>query len=208
MAEKHKRIGISGGTFDPVHHGHLIAAETIREEFQLDEIIFIPVGLTPHKNISRVTDAEHRYNMTRLAVETNPYFRVSRMEIDRQGYTYTVDTLSQLKQEYGWDVQLFFIVGADVIRDLLTWRQYEKVFQMCEFIATLRPGFEEKDFIHEIDNLKNRYGARIHIAKMPLIDISSTTIRSKVGNNKSIKYLVPEKVEQYIMEHGLYKDFA
>lgn len=206
MQDKNIKIGISGGTFDPIHNGHLIIAETIREEFELDEVVFVPVGLTPHKNVSRVTDAEHRYNMTRIAIDTNPHFKVSRIEIDRKGFTYTVDTLSRLKQIYGENVRIFFIIGADVVHDLLTWRQYEKVFTMCEFIAALRPGFDRSDFSSAVENLRNNYGAVIHTAEVPLVDISSTVIRNKVRNNKSIKYLVPEKVEQYILKHGLYRD--
>jgi len=119
-----------------------------------------------------------------------------------------VDTLIRLKQIYGEDTRMFFIIGADVVHDLLTWRQYEKVFSLCEFIAAMRPGFNRSDFNSAVDNLRNNYGAVIHTAEVPLVDISSTVIRNKVGNNKSIKYLVPEKVEQYIQEHRLYKDMG
>ena len=203
--EKLYRIGISGGTFDPIHHGHLIVAEEIRETLGLDKIIFIPTGSPPHKKEIAVTDSKHRYNMVCEAIRTNEFFEASRIEIERAGYTYTIDTLKQLKTVFGDGVQLFFITGADVIHELLTWKEYESVFSMCEFVAVLRPGYKKDDIVREVDHLSARYNARIHMVDAPLIGISSTFIRECVKNERSIKYLVPEDVERYIYQNGLYR---
>ncbi|HHW48425.1 MAG TPA: nicotinate-nucleotide adenylyltransferase [Clostridiaceae bacterium] len=202
---KIKKIGISGGTFDPVHCGHLIAAQEIRERLKLDKVLFIPVGLPPHKKDHRVTEAEHRYNMVFEAVRSNPFFEVSRIEIDREGYTYTIDTLQYLKTVYGDDARLFFIIGADVVPELVTWRQFEEIFRLCEFVAVNRPGTQKKDFFKNVRYLKEQYSAIIHIIKLPLIEISSTDIRRRVKEGRTIKYLVPESVEKYIYENGLYR---
>jgi len=205
MVKNDKKIGILGGTFDPIHYGHLIIAEEVRQSFDLEKIIFIPSGMPPHKAGLRVTPAEHRYNMVYNAIKTNDCFEVSRIELERTGYTYTVDTLRQLKSLFGNDTKLFFIVGADIIMDLLTWKEPRKIFEMCEFIATVRPGYNNDSFINEIEYLINVYGVKINIAYLPLIEISSTSIREKVRNKKSIKYLVPDATEAYILENELYR---
>jgi nicotinate-nucleotide adenylyltransferase len=199
------RIGISGGTFDPVHIGHLIMAEVIREKLQLDKIIFIPSGRPPHKQGTGVSEACHRLNMVEMAVATNPNFEFSRIEIDREGYTYTVDTLEELQTYYGSEAKLFFIIGSDVLAELVTWKSYEKVFSMCEFIAVRRPCFKEETFPGLLGHLRNDLGAKIHVTDAPLIDISSTAVREKARRGSSIKYLVPENVEKYILENGLYR---
>ncbi|NLD46096.1 MAG: nicotinate-nucleotide adenylyltransferase [Clostridiaceae bacterium] len=199
-----KRIAVLGGTFNPIHNGHLIIAEMIREEFDLNKIIFIPSGKPPHKKADEVSDVEHRYNMVLGAVRGNTRFEVSRVEIERQGYTYTVDTLKELKQLYGANTQLYYLIGADVLFDLLTWRNFEEVFRICEFIVALRPGYEEDDFNRQIQFLSTKYCAKFHTKSLPLIEISSTLIRNKVREGKSIRYLVPEAVERYIIEKGLY----
>lgn len=200
-----KRIGISGGTFDPIHYGHLIIAEDVREKFKLDKVIFIPTGAPPHKDNTKVSDPEHRYNMVCAAISTNPHFEASRIEIERPGYTYTIDTLIELRQLLGANSRLFFITGADVIPELLTWKKYEQVFELCEFIAVLRPGYTREEFINEVKYLKKTYKAVIHIVEAPLIGISSTTIRERVKEHRTIKYLVPEEVEKYIYDTGLYQ---
>lgn len=202
---RYKKVGISGGTFDPVHHGHLIIAQEVREKLELDKVLFIPVGLPPHKKDHRVTEAEHRYNMVFEAVRSNPFFEASRIEIDREGYTYTIDTLLHLKRIYGDDTKLFFIIGADVVPELVTWKRFEEVFRLCEFVAVNRPGPQKENFFESIRYLKERYSAIIHIIKLPLIEISSTDIRNRVKDGRPIKYLVPECVEKYIYENSLYK---
>ncbi|MCX7710090.1 MAG: nicotinate-nucleotide adenylyltransferase [Clostridia bacterium] len=204
MQETYKRIGILGGTFDPVHYGHLITAETVREAFQLDKVLFIPSGQPPHKDNSRVLPAEHRFHILKAAAGSNPFFEVSRIEIEREGYTFTVDTLSQLRNVYNPHTKIFFIIGADVVPDLVTWRNFQKVFTLCEFIAVFRPGSNKNAFSDEIHRLETEYMAKIHTAEVPLIDISSTEIRSRAKEGKTIKYLVPECVEEYIKTHGIY----
>jgi len=205
MDKQYRKIGISGGTFDPVHHGHLIIAEEAGEILGLDKVVFIPSGNPPHKVGCGVTSAYHRYNMILMAIEKNPFFEVSAIEIEREGYSYTVDTLFKLRGIYGEDTELYFITGADVISELTTWKQFEKIFEICEFVAALRLGYNKKSLIEEIKFLKREFKARIHVVDTPLIGISSTAIRERAKTGKSIKYLVPEKVEEYIKVKGLYK---
>ncbi|NLK86202.1 MAG: nicotinate-nucleotide adenylyltransferase [Clostridiaceae bacterium] len=199
------RIGIMGGTFNPIHIGHLIAANDVQEKFGLDKVLFIPSGQPPHKPDSEVTDQEHRFEMVRLAVASNACFEASRIEIDREGYTYTVNTLLELKKRYGEETSFYFIIGADVVPELKSWREFEKVFRLCEFVAVMRSGFSERSFYSEIQQLEAGYGARIHPVQSRLIDISSTEIRERCMNGASIKYLVHESVEGYILENGLYR---
>ncbi|NLP14826.1 MAG: nicotinate-nucleotide adenylyltransferase [Clostridium sp.] len=204
MKMSEKRVGILGGTFDPIHIGHLIMAEHIREEFKLNKVIFIPSGNPPHKKLQTVTDAEHRYNMVSEALKGNPYFEESRIEINRKGYTYTIDTLNDLKQQNKDNIHMFYIIGADVLFDLLTWKDYEKVFKTCEFISALRPGKDRDGFRERIKYLERKFSAKIHEAYISLIEVSSTMIRERVKENKSIRYLVPEAVEDYIKTNRLY----
>ncbi|NMB98016.1 MAG: nicotinate-nucleotide adenylyltransferase [Clostridiaceae bacterium] len=204
MERQYRRIGISGGTFDPIHYGHLVIAEEIRETMGLDKVIFIPSSSPPHKRNLKVTQAIHRFNMVNLAIATNPYFEVSSIELEREGYSYTIDTLTQLKQVYGQYTTLFFMTGADVIPELVTWRNFENLFTLCEFVAVLRPGFKKESLLEEIEYYKKNYKAKIHVVDVPLIGISSTIIRNRVEKGKSIKYLVPESVEKYIKDNVLY----
>ena len=199
------KIGILGGTFNPVHNGHLIVAEAVREDFRLDRVLFIPLGIPPHKSISEVVEASHRYNMVECAVGTNLCFEASRLEIDRSGYTYSIDTLASLKALYADGTDFYFIIGADVVPELVTWKDYARVFKMCSFIAILRPGHDREEFKLQIDELANRFHARIFTAEVPLIEISSTDIRERIKAGKAIKYLVPDCVEKYILENRLYK---
>jgi nicotinate-nucleotide adenylyltransferase len=200
-----RKIGIMGGTFNPIHNGHLIVTEDVRVKCGLDQVLFIASGQPPHKPDSEVVDANHRYEMVRRAISSNPFFQASRIEIDRGGYTYTVDTLQQLRIEYGAGADFYFIIGADIISELVTWREYEKVFRMCEFIAILRPGHDWTALNAQIKSNEERYGVRIHPVDSHLVDISSTDIRERCRRGESIKYLVPDEVEEYIMEQGLYR---
>ncbi len=204
MQKKITRLGISGGTFDPIHYGHLIIAEEIREKLRLDSVLFIPSGNPPHKVNINVTDAVSRFEMVRHAVSSNPFFNASRIETDRMGHTYTIDTLKELKKTYGDDTEFYFITGADVVRELTTWKDYEMVFMLCHFVAVLRPGYPASDFLMDIELLKSEYGVYIHEVEAPLIGISSTIIRDRVARGVSIRYLVPETVENYIYKKGLY----
>lgn len=205
MQQSIKNIGIMGGTFNPIQIGHLIVAEDVREKFRLDKVLFIPSGQPPHKPDSEVIAAEHRYEMVRLAVNSNRYFEASRIEIDREGTTYTINTLQALKEEYDSDTRFFFIVGADVIPELTTWREYQKVFMLCDFIAVFRPGYEKAAFETAAEQLTKEYGIRIQMAEARLVDISSTEIREKCSRGESVKYLISEDVEKYIHVNGLYK---
>ncbi len=205
MQKKIKKLGISGGTFDPIHYGHLIIAEEIREKLGLDRVLFIPSGNPPHKENANVTNAVFRFEMVKHAVSSNPFFYASHIETDRKGHTYTIDTLKRLKEIYGDDTEFYFITGADVVRELTTWKDYEKVFKLCNFVAVLRPGYPASDFLKDVVLLKFEFGANIHEVEAPLIGISSTIIRDRVTRGVSIRYLVPGTVENYIYKKGLYK---
>ncbi len=204
MARLKGKTGIFGGTFNPIHNGHLIIAESVREQFGLGRVMFMPSGQPPHKRDPEVVDPERRFEMVKLAVGSNPCFEASRMEIDRAGFTYTVNTLQQLRAEYGSETGLYFIIGADIVPELVTWKDFRRVFELCEFIAVLRPGFDREAFNREIGRIVENYGAVIHTVDTRLIDISSTEIREKCSAGESIRYLVPDGVREYICKEGLY----
>ncbi|MBO8168794.1 MAG: nicotinate-nucleotide adenylyltransferase [Thermoanaerobacteraceae bacterium] len=198
-----KRLGIMGGTFDPIHYGHLVTAEEARGRFNLDKVVFVPSGKPPHKKGYRVTEARHRYLMTILAVATNPYFEVSRVEIDRSGYSYTVDTVNQFYEHFD-DVELYFITGADAILEILTWKNVEELLSKTNFIAATRPGIELTQLDEVVKKLPVPAYDVIHPLEVPAMAISSTDIRSRVAEKRSIKYLLPEAVEHYIYKNRLY----
>ncbi len=198
-----KRIGIMGGTFDPIHFGHLVTAEEARVSYFLDRVIFVPSGMPPHKKDYRVSNVEERYLMTILAVVTNPYFGVSRVEIDRAGYSYTIDTVQHFRQIYDDNTELFFITGADAILEILTWKNVEKLLGLCSFIAATRPGFDLAGLAKILKELPHLNGG-LHFLEVPALAISSTDIRHRVSKGNSIKYLLPETVEYFIVKNGLY----
>lgn len=199
-----QRIGLMGGTFDPIHYGHLVTAEAARCEFSLDKVIFIPSGHPPHKKDYQVTAAEHRYRMTVLATASNPFFEVSRIEIERAGMSYTIDTVTEFRQLLGPEPELYFITGADAILEILHWKDVDELLKKCRFIAATRPGFP----LEKLEDLKPQLPLeswdRIHIIEVPALAISSTDIRRRVRARKTIKYLLPEAVEEYIRQEGLY----
>ncbi|HHV58143.1 MAG TPA: nicotinate-nucleotide adenylyltransferase [Firmicutes bacterium] len=196
-----RRIGIMGGTFDPIHYGHLVAAEAARAAFDLEPVLFVPNRLPPHKKDYPVSDAKHRYLMTVLATITNPHFEVSRVELDREGYSYTIDTLRLLRAKFGPTVDLYFISGADAILDLLSWKDVDDLLGLCYFIAATRPGYK---LSVELGHLQRKHASRVFTVEVPALAISSTDIRRRVREGKPIKYLLPESVENYIYKHGLY----
>ncbi len=198
------KVGIMGGTFDPVHYGHLVTAEGARCEYGLDQVLFLPSGKPPHKTDKQVTDAEHRYMMTVLATLSNPYFEVSRLDIDREGLTYTIDALRTLRELYGPDVELYFITGADAIFEITNWKDSDEYLDIAHFIAAARPGFSLEELPQSTQKWVGQHGDRFHVLKVPAMAISSTEIRERVQGNTSIRYLVPEQVEHYIKRHGLY----
>lgn len=199
-----KKLAIMGGTFDPIHIGHLVTAEEVRHEFNVDEVLFVPTGHPPHKSNINMTTCEHRYLMTVLATAANPHFKVSRIEIEREGVTYTIDTIKELKRIYGMDVQLFFITGADAVHKILTWKESEELLQLCDFVAVTRPGYNKKELLKQVDTLKTQYDTNIHFLEVPALAISSSDIRRRLSEMKPIKYLVPQEVENYIFKNGLY----
>ena len=200
------RIGIMGGTFDPIHYGHLAAAEAARVEFGLSKVIFIPAGSPPHKQSQKISDAEHRYSMTALATSSNSGFEVSRLEVDKAGITYTFNTMKELRSIYGEAPAIYFITGADAVLELLTWYKIGELLTLCKFIAVTRPGFDIWKLEQKITEITSKYDGEIICLEVPLLEISSTDIRERIRNGKPVKYLLPEEVEAYIHRNGLYKE--
>lgn len=194
------KIGIMGGTFDPIHYGHLVTAEAVRQEFGLDKVVFVPSGSPPHKKKITITPAEHRCAMVELSIATNPFFSLSRVEVDRQGYSYAADTVDSFIAEYGDEAEIYFITGADAIKAIMSWYKIDTLMKKCKFIAATRPGY---DFDHDY-HLPPKYRERIRPLGVPALAISSSKIRDMIGKEKSVKYLVPEPVEAYIKDHKLY----
>jgi nicotinate-nucleotide adenylyltransferase len=195
------RLGIMGGTFDPLHWVHLIMAEEARTRFDLDRVLFIPAGQPPHKADYRVSSVEDRYAMVLLGIASNPAFEGSRMEIERKGPSYSVDTLSRLRDECGPDAGIYFIVGADEALYLPQWHEADRLPDLTRFLVAPRPGFD-------LGELKAGLPARLYDAidflPMTPVDISATDIRARVADGRTIKYLVPDAVEAYIRKHKLY----
>jgi len=189
-----QRIGVMGGTFDPIHHGHLVAASEVKQSFELDEVIFVPTGQPWMK--SDVSPAEHRYLMTVIATAANPGFTVSRVDIDRTGPTYTVDTLRDIRAARP-DADLFFITGADAVAQILDWKDVEEVWSLAHFVAVSRPG-------HDL-SISGLPKAGVSSLEVPALAISSTDCRSRVGRGFPVWYLVPDGVVQYISKHHLYR---
>ncbi|SKA94640.1 nicotinate-nucleotide adenylyltransferase [Caloramator quimbayensis] len=195
-------IGIYGGTFNPIHIGHLIAADEVLNLFQLDKIIFIPVGIPPHKD-NNIAPAKNRYEMIKLAINGNRKFEVSDIEIKREGYTYTYDTLMELKSIYSKD-KLHFIIGYDAFKESDTWKMADKVYEMVSFIVVNRGGFDIK--MHEdIEYKKRKYNADVKYVKIPDIEISSTDIRLRISKGLNYRYMLPEAVFNYIIKNELYR---
>ena len=201
--KQRRKIGIMGGTFNPIHYAHLATAEYIRCKYHLDKIIFIPTGEPPHKLV-RVISKQDRYNMALLSTLTNDDFIVSDIEIKRNKTTYTIDTLRYLKEEYP-QIDIYFITGADTICEIDKWKDVEENLKLATFIATTRPGISVLTAQEKIQELEEKYEAKILSVYVPSLDISSTYIRNLVKENKSVRYLVPENVDEYISEKNLYE---
>jgi nicotinate-nucleotide adenylyltransferase len=191
-----------GGTFDPIHHGHLVAASEVQSWFNLDEVVFVPTGHPWQKEHREVSPAEDRYLMTVIATASNPRFTVSRVDIDRPGPTYTIDTLRDLHQQDP-DAELYFITGADALGDIFTWRDAEEVFGLAHFVGCTRPG-------HELNpaTIEGIPSDRLTIVEIPALAISSTDCRARQAKGEPVWYLVPDGVVQYITKHRLYLDAA
>lgn len=190
------RLGVMGGTFDPVHHGHLVAASEAAARFGLDEVVFVPTGKPTFKQQVDVSPAEHRYLMTVIATASNPRFTVSRVDVDRTGLTYTVDTLRDLKTQRP-DADLYFITGADAIAQILTWKDAAELFDMARFVAVTRPG-------HAL-SVEDLPAGRVDVLEIPALAISSSDIRARARAGEPVWYLVPDGVVQYIAKHRLYR---
>ena len=208
-AKKHIKVGIMGGTFNPIHFGHLVTAEEALKQFCLDKVIFIPTGNPPHKTSGILAGPEDRYLMTVIATASNPDFFVSRIEIDRKKTSYTIDTLKELKNIFRDSADLYFITGADAILEILSWKEPREIMQYCSFIAATRPGYDIKkieELKSKLDSFRiNSDGAQIYLMEIPALAISSTDIRNRIKSKRSIKYLLPESVSNYLLKHGLYK---
>jgi len=187
-----------GGTFDPIHHGHLVAASEVQAWFDLDEVVFVPTGDPWQKSDRQVSPAEHRYLMTVIATAANPRFRVSRVDIDRAGRTYTIDTLRDLREQLP-DAELYFITGADALADILTWRDVGSLFELAHFVGCTRPGYDM-----DASTLTDIPSDRVTLLEIPALAISSTACRERVMAGAPVWYLVPDGVVQYIAKHDVY----
>ncbi|TZE82327.1 nicotinate-nucleotide adenylyltransferase [Calorimonas adulescens] len=204
--DNHIKVGIMGGTFDPIHYGHLVTAEAVRYKFNLAKVIFVPSGNPPHKEARVITEKKHRYLMTILATVTNPNFEVSAIELNKEGYTYTVDTMKEFKTIYGENFEFYFITGADAILEILKWKDIDTLLNLCNFVAATRPGFNTKDLADKLEYIKKTYDKDIFRVEVPSLAISSTDIRQRVAHGEPIKYLLPEAVERYIQKNHLYQE--
>lgn len=200
------RLGIMGGTFDPIHFGHLVTAEEALVQFNLDKVIFMPTGQPAAKERQRVTSSEDRYLMTVLATAANPDFDVSRMEVDRPGLTYTVDTLRALRDLHGPATELFFITGADAVWEIVTWKDAEQIAGLATFIAATRPGYDLGGALALYEAAATAF--KIQYMEVPALAISSTDLRRRIAERRPIRYLTPEPVATYISKHQLYQEEA
>lgn len=209
METKGKRIGLMGGSFDPIHFGHLVLAEEMRTRLTLDKVIFIPVGRAPHKHADKMTMPRQRYEMVMLATLDHPNFEVSSIEIDREGITYSHETVSQIVRESSLEDEFFFIAGADTLMELESWRSVETLLQIVTFVGAARPGTDQAELLLKMEQLQRRYNASVKIEELPELDISSTDLRKRIALGQSVKYLMPDNVVQYIEKHQLYlKEFS
>ena len=190
------KVGIMGGTFDPIHHGHLVAASEVAHLFGLDEVVFVPTGQPWQKDLAKVTPSEDRYLMTVIATAENPQFRVDRVEIDRSGPTYTLDTLREMRSAYGPGVELYFITGADALGAILSWHNVDELFDLAHFVGCNRPG-------HHLSDTGLPEG-KVSLVEVPALAISSTECRERVRKGEPIWYLVPDGIVRYINKTGLY----
>lgn len=198
------KIGIMGGTFNPIHLGHLILAEEARIKLKLNKVIFIPTGTPPHKKKSSVLDPFCRYEMVVLATADNPYFQVSPIEINKEGISYTIDTIKYLKKVYTSST-IYFITGADSLVDICSWKNANELLRLCKFATAKRREISNDKLESTVDKINQIYGKSVYLLSIPYIEISSTDIRNRVKSGKSIKYYVTDNVESYIVKNNIYK---
>ncbi len=197
------RIGVIGGTFDPIHIGHLISAEYARESIGLDRVLFMPSGIHPFKSNDKVTNSDMRVKMTALAIAENPYFEISRMGVNRKDTNYTINDIRDLKEIYPED-EIYFIIGTDIMSQIEKWKEFSELTKLCKFILFNRLGREEDNIDKKISELEVSYNFNVEKIKSPIIEISSTAIRNRRREGVSIKHMVPKSVEDYIIKHGIY----
>lgn len=198
-----EKIGLFGGSFNPIHTGHLLLAESARDQFELDRVLFIPTGNNPFKVSRDEISREHRIKMIELAIESNDCFELLTHEIDQTGITYTIDTIEEIKKSFP-DSDFYFITGADLMFEITLWKGAPELLKSVKFITTFRPGYGHEKLDTRIDELKEIYGAIIYKLYATEMDIASSEIRSRIKNGYSIRYLLPEAVEKYIYSHKLY----
>ena len=200
------RIGVLGGTFNPIHIGHLIMAEEVCKHHHLSRVIFIPAYIPPHKYVNNLADAIHRYQMVKAAVNENDKFEISDLEIRREGKSYTIDTVQEILHDYGQDCEVFLIIGADSLNELELWKNIKKLSQLCHFVIVNRPGFSTDATPRLAELIGNKNISDIEKLRIEIepVGISSTEIRKRLKDGVEIKGLVPDCVEAYIKEHGLY----
>jgi len=199
------KLGIIGGSFDPIHFGHLIIAEYARVSLSLDKLIFIPTGIHPLKSNRKISQPNLRMEMISLAIKSNPYFDLSSLEVDRAIISYTVDTLSLLKEEYG-SYELYFIIGTDILFEIDRWKEFRELPRLCKLVLFHRAGDKEQEIEKRIEELRLGHGLEFVRLESPKIEISSTEIRNRLRKGQSIKYLLPEEVENFITHHRLYME--
>ena len=195
-----------GGSFDPIHMGHLMMSEYVRSELDLDEVLFVPTGNPPHKQIG-LLEAEKRLEMVKIAIADNPHFTVSDLEVQKKGISYSVDTVLELKSLHPED-EFYFLIGSDLLPQLKSWKRFDELATEIEFVLSIRPGFDtitKEDMVHEIADLKEDYGARVTVIETPLYEISSTQIRQRIRDHRSVRYLVKQEVISKIEEAGYYR---
>jgi nicotinate-nucleotide adenylyltransferase len=198
-----RRLGILGGTFDPIHHGHLVAAEEARYQLDLDQVLFVPAGSPPHKPWRPISPAADRLRMIELAIAARPHLALSRVDVDRAGPCYTLDTLRLLRAEWGPGPTFYFIEGADSLAEIATWYRPQRLIELTELAVVERPGVEI-----DLPRLESRLPgltARVHWVQMPQLEISASDLRARVQEGRPIAFLVPPAIEVYISEHGLYR---
>lgn len=213
------KLGLLGGTFNPIHYGHLRAAEEVVDLFNLDKMFFVPSARPPHKEAAPLEEMEHRLEMTRLAIADRPGFIISDLENRRRGFSYTIETLRQFHERYGPGVQLFFITGLDAFLEVDSWKEYRSLFNLADFVVITRGGGEPEaiagllknrvsddyEWDKDLEAFTSSAYQAVHFRKIVRLDISSTGIRSRLENGRTIRYLLPENVRQYIIDHNLYK---
>ncbi|MEA3459456.1 MAG: nicotinate-nucleotide adenylyltransferase [Chloroflexota bacterium] len=198
------RIGVFGGTFDPIHTGHLVAAEEAWAQLRLERVVVVPAGLPPHKLNEEISPVEHRLAMVKLAIASNPHFTLSRVDLDRSGPCYTADTIEILRDRWGSKAEIYFIMGSDSLAEILTWREPERLIRLCRLAVVARPDYEVD--MGKLERHLPGIAPRVKFIEAPVLDISSSDIQRRVREGLPIKYRVPETVERYIYEHRLYKE--